>query len=116
MGRMDDMRIKLGLGKQRNKAPVVEERAKPVQSKKWNCPLCTFENNASKGDCEMCTTARPRPSSQASRLSKKQQAPREEEKHAEPSRAKPAQEWSCTACTYKNSPSMGNCDMCGQIK
>ena len=33
----------------------------PAQTK-WNCPMCTFENEPNDDKCDMCQSDRPQPS------------------------------------------------------
>lgn len=80
--------------------PVVREMKKEVEktSQSWNCPACTFLNEATRCFCETCETPNPSPSLASSRLG-----------------ATSALDWSCAACTMVNPTTMRVCAVCGSL-
>jgi hypothetical protein len=81
-----------------------EEKPQPKQQqdkpkpKTWNCPACTFLNEASRCFCEMCETPNPTPPVASGRTL-----------------GVAASSWSCAACTMVNPSAMRVCAMCGSL-
>ncbi|KAG7382582.1 hypothetical protein PHYPSEUDO_004723 [Phytophthora pseudosyringae] len=83
------------------KAPELEEKGEKQEEDKtpqsWNCPACTFLNEASRCFCEMCETPNPAPPPSAARV------------------RGGVSDWSCAACTMVNPAVMRVCAVCGTL-
>uniref|UniRef100_H3HC06 RanBP2-type domain-containing protein n=1 Tax=Phytophthora ramorum TaxID=164328 RepID=H3HC06_PHYRM len=77
-----------------------EEEKEENTPKNWNCPACTFLNEAPRCFCEMCETPNPSPPVVSTRAL---------------SGAVVAADWNCAACTMVNPAAMRVCGMCGTL-
>ena len=79
----------------------------------WSCEVCTFINDATAGQCEMCATKRRSDAKQIQKdVDDIKVKDGVENKHAPENEKK---NWKCGACTYESNANTISCEMCDTV-
>lgn len=81
----------------------------------WTCAACTLLNQSGFLACEACGSERPNPRAGGGAVANGASAPPPQgaDQQASPEAESSGGSWNCGACTFENSCSIAECEMCG---